>query len=399
MAKYCEKKYPKWLSQRRLPYRRPGFLRKKSRLCFEPLGPVAVFSPQNFPFSLGMMTLIYALLPGNTVVLKPSEKSTIVPDLIGEVLKESGLSECGAVSILSGGPKTGKWLIEHPSIKKVFFFGQGVSGKIVAQKCVEFQKPFVLEMGGGSAAFVCADADVEQAAAGLAWSSFYSNGHSCVSTERIIVDEQISEKFTARFKEKVVSFQREWADKARQGVDELPNIAHIDELIEGAKAQGADVFQTGLLPSKEHKDPFPFTIISYAGPSIPVSRKEIFGPAVVVQTVLNLEDAVSDINRNSPPMGVSIWSRNCRQASLLAKKINTGMVWINDSSFGLPHLPWGGAGKTGWGSLFSEYSIREVTSQKWICAHPARFSRARFWWNPYTQRKERMMIKIAEHFL
>jgi len=399
MAKFCEKKYPQWLAQRKLSYRRPGFLRKKSSLYFEPLGPVAVFSPQNFPFSLGMMTLIYAILPGNSVVLKPSENSTLVPAVIEEILETSGLVDFGAASIISGGPSTGEWLIEQPSIKKIFFFGNGTSGEAVARKCVEFQKTFVLEMGGGSTAYVCEDADVEQAAAGLAWSSFYSGGHSCVSTERIVVDEKISEKFLTRFKEKVADFQREWAEKAKQGVNDLLDISRLNELIEGAKAHGADVFQAGQPNSQENNGLFPFTVISHSPSNMLSPQEDIFGPVVVVQAAISLENAIADMNRHCPPMGVSIWSRNLRQATLLANKITTGMVWINDSSFGLPHLPWGGIGKSGWGRLFSEFSLQEVTTQKWISAHPARFSRARFWWNPYTTRKEKMMVKIARHFL
>jgi len=399
MAKYCEKKYPKWLAQRKLPYRRPGFMRKQSALYFEPLGPVAVFSPQNFPFSLGMMTLIYAILPGNSAVLKPSEISSLVPAVIQEILMESGLIDAGAVLILQGGPRTGEWLIEHPAIKKIFFFGHKDSGEIIARKCVQHQKPFVLEMGGGSTAYVCADADVEQAVAGLAWSSFYSNGHSCVSTERIVVDKTISDKFLARFKEKVANFQSEWADKAKRGVNDLSDKSSLFELVEGAKAQGADVFQASKPNSKNNDDPFTFTVISYFAPMLPPRPIEIFGPAAVVQVVPSLEDAIVDLNRKNPSMAASIWSKDLRKASHLAKQLSASMIWINDSSFGLPHLPWGGAGRSGWGSLFSEFSLHEVAVQKWICAHPARLSRARFWWNPYTDRKEKMMIKIAEHFL
>jgi acyl-CoA reductase-like NAD-dependent aldehyde dehydrogenase len=118
----------------------------------------------------------------------------------------------------------------------------------------------------------------------------------------------------------------------------------------------------------------------------------------VVQPVSDPVKALAEINRKTQPMGVSIWSESLKQAHHLAKKISVGMIWINDTSFGLPHLPWGGWGKAGWGNLFSEFSLQEVTRQKWISQHPGRFSGPRFWWNPYTSWKERLLVKIAENF-
>jgi succinate-semialdehyde dehydrogenase/glutarate-semialdehyde dehydrogenase len=413
MAKYCEKKYPQWLSPRRLPYHRPGFLRKRNTLVYAPLGPVAVFAPQNFPFSLGMMTLIYAALPGNTVVLKPSEKSPLVPAVIEDLLKDSGMEEAGAASLLRGGPSTGEWLIEEPQIKKIFFFGRRSSGEKIAQLCVRNLKPFVLEMGGGTTAFVCADADVEQAAVGLAWSSFYAGGHSCVSTERIFVDSCIADDFLTVFKKKVAGFQNnlnggttircenpdsEKSDSSQMGRHIHSDTRRLQDLIQDAKAKGAQVFQAGGSHFQNTNGSTPFTVISQTTPEMQVLKTELFGPVVTVQTGSNLETVADALNGNMDSMGVSIWSRDRKQAIRLANKVSAGMIWINDSSFGLPHLPWGGSGRSGWGTLFSKYSLSEVTTPKWISRHPGRFSRPRLWWGPYSPWKEKLMIKIAENF-
>lgn len=398
MAKYCEKKFPKWLSQRRLPYRRPGFWQKKNSLFYEPIGPVAIFSPQNFPFSLGMMTLIYAILPGNTVVLKPSEKSLLVPSLIEEILREAGLLTANAVTVLRGDARIGQWLIRHHKVKKLFFFGSRKSGEDVAKLCGEYSKPFVLETGGGCTALVTADADIEQAATGLAWSSFYSHGQSCVSTEKIFIDERIADKFIHIFKEKVMNFQIEMiSDESESSCDSF-NASRLNELIEDAKEQGAEVFRASRFPSEEKVGFFRFTAIFGTTNSMRVFKEEIFGPIVAVQTVPNLKATISGMTNNHSPMGVSIWSRNSKQAYQIAKKIPAGMIWINDSSYGLPHLPWGGSEDAARGNLFSEFSIQQVTRLKWVSQHPARFSRKRFWWNPYSMWKKKLMIKIAEHF-
>lgn len=399
MAKYCEKNFSRWISPRKLPYRRPGFLRKKNFLFYEPIGPVAVFLPQNFPFSLGVMTLIYVLLAGNTAVLKPSEKSSLVPSLIMELLEESGLLSCGAVGVLSGGAETGKWLIQHPKIKKLYFFGRRESGEYVAEKCVKHFKPFVLELGGGTTAFVCKDADLEKAASGLAWSSFYANGQSCVATERIFVDQKIAGEFLSIFKEKATAFQTEFINKNKKGIIDASELSRFTDLIEETKNKGADVFQAGKASSarSDHFD-FRYTIISNAAFTMKIFREEIFGPLVAVEAIADIETAVEEMNNNFQSLGASIWSSNRKYAMNLAKKLCTGMIWINDSSFGLPNLPWGGWGKSGWGKLFSEFSIQEVMRLKWVSWHPKKFSRRRFWWNPYSQKKEKFLLKIAEKF-
>jgi succinate-semialdehyde dehydrogenase/glutarate-semialdehyde dehydrogenase len=398
MAKHCEKKFPKWLARRRLPYRRPGFWQKKNTLFHEPIGPVGIFAPQNFPFSIGMMTLIYSILPGNTVLLKTSDKSRLVPPLIEEILNEAGLIASKAAVVLPGDAKMGQWLIQNPCIKKIFFFGSRKSGEEVADLCQKHSKPFVLEMGGGSTAFVSVDADIELAATGLAWSSFYTHGLSCIATERIFVDERIADKFISTFKLKVTNFQADMATTWKEGAGNSPDLSRLNGLIADAKAQGAEVFQAEMPLSEEKSGFFRFTVIYDATQSMRVFNEDIFGPVVAVQAVLDLEKAISESNNDFQPMGVSIWSRNSKQAYDLAKIAQTGKVWINDSSFCLPHLPWGGWGNTGRGNLFSEFAIQEVTQLKWVSKHPGRFSRSRFWWNPYSSWKEKIMLKIAQNF-
>jgi len=397
MAKYCEKNFSRWISPQKSPYRRPGFGRKKNYLYFEPIGPVAVLSPQNFPFSLGMMTLIYASLAGNTVLLKPSEKSHQVSSIIEELLEESGFLSSGAAAVLKGDGETGEWIIQHRTIKKVFFFGHQGVGKHVAEMCVKHFKSFVLELGGGSTAFVLEDADLEKTASGLVWSSFYADGGACVSTERIFVDKRIAEEFLVLFKEKAAAFQEEMKrNRHKQEVD-ASKASRLRDLIQDAKDKGAEVFYPGKASSNEsERTEIGFTIVSGATSSVSAFRQEIFGPLVAVQSVPDMELAIEEMKKGYQTLAASIWSRSRKRALHLAKKLSTGMVWINDTSVGMPHLPWGGRGNSGWGSLFSEHSIQEVTRLKWVSHHPATFSRKRFWWNPYSRTKEKLLLTIAE---
>ncbi len=400
MAKYCEKNYSRWLLPKKMPYRRPGFFRKKNILIREPLGCVAVFSPNNFPFSLGMMTLIYVALAGNTVILKPSEKSEQLPDYIEHLINESGLAKAGAAIVIRGGAETGKELIRHSSVQKIIFFGHRKSGESIAQSCINHSKSFVLESGGGSTAFILENADLALAAKGLAWSTFYANGQSCVSTERIIIDQRIEKKFLWLFKEKVKAIWEERQENLSGEEFSDPELCRYKELIEIAKSEGAYIHSISEKTEGKQSLSYLFpTIISNTSVSSKLWRKEFFGPLVAITSVDDIRKAALNLNKNVSSLGVSIWSRDRKKALSLAKNIFSGMIWINDSSFGLPHLPWGGWGKSGWGTLFSEHSLHEVTRMKWVSRHPARWAKPRFWWNPYTPLKEKIFLKTTRYFL
>lgn len=399
MAKYCEKNYSRWLLPKKAPYRRPGFFRKKNILVREPLGCVAVFSPNNFPFSLGMMTLIYVALAGNTVILKPSEKSEQLPDHIEHLINESGLAEAGAAIVVRGGAETGQELIQHPSIQKIIFFGHRKSGESIAQSCIKHSKSFILESGGGSTAIVLEDADLPLAAKGLAWSAFYANGQSCVSTERIIVDQRVKKQFLRLFKENVKAIWEErQLDPSGEKFSE-PDLFRFQKLIKIAKSEGADIHSIGeKTEGKQSLSYFSPTIISSTSVSTRLWQEEFFGPLVTITMVSDIQKAVLKLNKDVSSLGVSIWSKDRKKATELANKIYSAMIWINDSSFGLPHLPWGGWGKSDWGTLFSEHSLHEVTRMKWVSSHPARWAKPRFWWNPYTPLKEKIFLKTTRYF-
>ena len=400
MAKYCEKNFKRWLLPQKSPYRRPCFFRKKNILVREPLGIVTVFSPRNFPFSLGMMSLIYTVLAGNTVLLKPSEKSQQLPSLIQQLLDESGLTELGAVILFPGGPEVGEKLIRHPSIQKIIFFGHRKTGEKIASTCIKHSKPFVLETGGGSTAIILKDADLNLSAIGLAWSAFYANGQSCVSTERIIVDRTIEEEFLLLFKKKVKSIWKERQQNPQRVEFSDPDKNRYEKIIKDAKSEGVDIFTIGeKTGGKQSYSRFFLTVFSNVSPTKRIWSEEIFGPLISIMPVDDVQMAALNINRKSSSLGVSIWSKDRGKATSLAEKIQAGMIWINDTSFGLPHLPWGGWGRADRGTLFSEHSLHEVTRMKWVSRHPSPWAKPRFWWNPYNPHKEKILLQTTRHFL
>jgi acyl-CoA reductase-like NAD-dependent aldehyde dehydrogenase len=397
MARFSMKHMPRWLAPRRVSCWSPGFWQKKTRLYTEPLGTVLVLAPRNFPFSLGMMSLIYLALAGNTVLLKPAEESTLVGPMLADLLRRSGLEDVGAAAVLPGDAEDGARLVAHPVIRKVFFFGGRAGGEGVSAQCARLAKSCVLETGGGSTAFVGRKADLELAASGLAWSAFYARGQSCVATERICVEQEVAEEFCRRFSHKVEAFARETGSSG----DALPyapsDIERFSELLDDARAKGAVVRAHGKTGERTGTDPrtWPPTVILNASTHMRVFREEIFGPLVAVGTFPRLEAAVGEFNRRGLDLGASVWSRNGSRAMQLARSLRSRMVWINDSSIGLPGLPWGSEGRTGQGSLFSRFSLHEAVHCRWVSAHPGWSSHPRFWWNPYTPAKEKILLAVA----
>ncbi len=335
MSSYCEKMFPKWLAPVNLRYPRPGFFNKKNIIEWDPIGLVAVITPANFPFSLGMMSLTWLLLAGNTVVIKPSEKSSLVAPLITELLAETGIRGEFA-DTLYGGPEASQWLINEETVRKIFFFGSSTNGDQVAKQCHAVGKPYVLELGGGTTVIVLNDANVDDAVRGIAWSACYAHGEACIAANRIVVESGIA-----------------------------------DEFIEALKNYLKD------LPSSD----------------IPESTTD---PLTMVITVDNAESSISDLD-GTDPLGISIWSKDLSRAQNLARSIPVTMSWINDISVGLPCLPWGGRGTAGSGTIFSEYSLHEACNVRWTSIQSASPSKPRTWWYPYTKAKENL-LKLAVKF-
>ncbi len=387
MSYYCERKLPGWLHPRRSLYLRPGFLRSRHQIHWEPYGTVAVITPFNFPFSLAMMSAAYLAMAGNTVVLKPSELVGDITALIGELLAEAGLSP-SIINVLEGGPGAGRFLAEAGEVSKVVFFGRREIGRELADICSRRGTPFLLELGGGSSAIVLADADLGRAAAGIAWSGFYSGGHSCVGTDRVFVESAVETPFLQRLVNETQKVWSEGIDLSQLGG---PISSYISEALEGGA--GYIAIPTGAEAGPERTPP---GIIAGVRAGSALLRKEIFAPVVSVCTVQSGEEGARLANSGCQMLGASIWTRNRRRARALASELRVAMVWINDTSFGLPNLPWGGWGEAGWGSIFSQFALHEAARPKWISRSPARGRRP--WWPPYSELKMRLARIAAIYY-
>jgi acyl-CoA reductase-like NAD-dependent aldehyde dehydrogenase len=399
MSKYCEKQFPRWLKTKSMRYWRPGFWRKQNFLLQQPLGLVCIITPQNFPFTLGLMSLVYLLMAGNTVILKPSEHSRLVAPLIEELLKEAGFIP-DVATVVYGGPQAGEQLVDQPEVKKYFFFGREAGGRAILERCSRLFKPCVLELGGGSTAVVTRNADLARAAAGICWSGFYAKGQSCIGTDRVLLEREISQNFIKILVQQVQSFQAElYQHEKKYGAMESDHVFELQGLIIQAISEGCEVLCGGnRIDEIDGFHALEFTVLLAPSTDAAIFKQEFYGPIIVICPIDYLQKSVKEINSVYPSLGVSIWTKSRGQAISLAKQIQAGMIWVNDSSFGLPCLPWFGQNETGWGRLFSQYSLHEVTRFKWISHHPSLFARKPVWWNPYSRFKEKLFGWAAKVF-
>ena len=388
MLRYFETRYPRRLEPRRFRCLRPGFWAKTNTLLSEPLGTIGLIGPANFPFSLPVMTAAASLLCGNRVVFKPAEKCPATARLIGRLFRGSGFP--GRVfEIVEGGEEAAREVIGRPSVRKIIFFGGYEAGRKVAALCGRHFKPCILELGGSGTAVVRADADLRRAARGLAWSAFYAAGRSCLGTKVAYVNRSVKDQLAGLLVEEMSKLRCGKAldpetDVCPRGEEELP--PEVRRFLNNAGERGAVVrTSAGMIL---------VVLDTPSSKKLPIPDEEISWPLLVLCPVQTDKEALRAMNASAYGLGASIWSRDGRRARAMAGRLQARMVWVNDSSIGMPLAPWGGAKRSGWGRLFSDLALSELTSTRVISFERGRLSKQKFWWFPYGRKKYRLLVAV-----
>lgn len=364
------------------------FPRKRGKTERVPRGVVGLVTPWNFPLAIPMRTIIPALLAGNAVVFKPSEKTPQVGALIASWFE--GLVPPGLLSLVQGDANTVTRIIES-SVDAVVFTGCEAAGRKVAELCAHHFVPCSLELGGKDAAIVLADAKLERASRGIVWGAFSSSGQSCSSIERVFVERAIAEPFLRRLVEVTRTL--------RPGIDYGPvataeQLERIHAQLQDAMAHGAEVL-TGGEPSDGDRMMAP-TIVRITNGSVQLMTHETFGPVLPVEVVDTPEQAVVRANQSRFGLTASIWTRSISRAERLARRLKVGVVTINNHGFtaAVPMAPWGGTRSTGWGVTNSESALDFLTRPFFVLTDRSGASRE-LWWHPYNQTLRSVATAIA----
>jgi betaine-aldehyde dehydrogenase len=336
----------------------------------EPLGLVGAITPWNSPIASDAQKVAPALAAGNAVLLKPASWSPLVSLELARIVEASGLPK-GLFSVLPGsGREIGNLLVEHPDIAKISFTGGTETGRALALKAAQKLMPVSLELGGKSPTIVFADADIEQALAGVLFGIFSSTGQSCIAGARLFVERPIYTQFVERLVEATKRLKVGHPFEADTQVAPLVHFDHRDSVadhVRRAREEGAELLAGGGAPEGAAYEKGAYylpTILAGVDNGARICREEVFGPVLVVLPFDDEADVISQANDNDYGLACGIWTRDFPKSWRVGKAIRSGTVWVNTYKQFSISTPFGGEKESGMGREKGRDGIRAYMAQK-----------------------------------
>ena len=344
----------------------PGSLAMAVR---SPAGVVLGIAPWNAPVILGVRAMAVPLACGNTVVLKGSELCPATHGLIVEALNEAGLPP-GVINFITNAPadaaKVVEAMVAHPRVKRVNFTGSTRVGRLIARLCAEHLKPVVLELGGKAPLVVLDDADLEAAVNAAIFGAFSNTGQICMSTERIVVDEQVADAFVAKLAARAVGLP---LGDPRQGpvvlgsVVDAGTVERCNALIDDALAKGAKLACGG----KADNTLMPATLLDHVTPEMKIYHEESFGPVKPIVRVRGEDEAVRVANDNAYGLSAAVFTRDTARGWRVAQRIESGICHVNGPTVhDEAQMPFGGVKGSGHGRFGGKAGIDAFTELRWV---------------------------------
>lgn len=341
----------------------------------EPLGVIGVICPWNLPLLLMTWKVAPALAAGNTVVVKPSEETPATATLLADVMREVGVPH-GVYNVVHGfGPgSAGEALVQHPEVSAITFTGETGTGRAIMREAANDLKKVSFELGGKNPAIVFPEADFDRAVAGTLRSVFANCGQVCLCSERVYVHRSIFDRFVEELAKGAESLVMgdPWADTTTMGP--LISKGHREKVLsyfELAREEGAEVVAGGGVPELDakHADGFFIQPTIWTGLSEQARcvREEIFGPACHIQVFDDEDEVVHMANDTEYGLCAALWTQDVSRANRVARRIEAGMVWVNDWFLRDLRTPFGGVKASGIGREGGTYSLDFYSELKNIC--------------------------------
>lgn len=340
----------------------PGILANfRTTVSYHPLGVIGVIGPWNYPLFTPMGSIAYALAAGNAVVFKPSELTPLVAELIAEIARES-LALDDLFQVVTGDGRTGGALA-RADVDKIAFTGSARTGRKVMMAAAENLTPVLMELGGKDPMVVTRDADLDKAAEAAVYGALTNAGQACVSIERCYVESPVYNDFIDKVLEHARDVHAGADDEAQIGAITMASqLDIIRDHLEDAVAKGATVLLGG--PDQIRGRFVAPTVLTDVTKDMKVMRDETFGPVLPIARVESADEAIELANETNYGLGSAIFGK--ARVRELADKIRAGMTAINSVMVfsGVPTLPFGGVGESGFGRIHGDEGLREFTRAK-----------------------------------
>jgi succinate-semialdehyde dehydrogenase/glutarate-semialdehyde dehydrogenase len=334
----------------------------------EPVGPVAAFTPWNFPINQVVRKLSAALAAGCSIIIKAPEETPASPAELIRAFADVGVPP-GVIGLVYGSPaEISGYLIPHPVIRKMSFTGSVAVGKQLAALAGSHMKRTTMELGGHAPVIIFDDADVDAAAKTMTFMKYRNAGQVCVSPTRFLVQEGVFKSFVEKFVAgaKAVKVGDGFDPDTRMATLANPRRQRAMEAhVEDAKKHGGKVLAGGC-PIGEKGNFFEPTVITELPKDAMAMNQEPFGPLAIINPFGNFDDAVSEANRLPYGLAAYAWTRSAKTANAIAASVETGMMTINHLGLALPEVPFGGVKDSGYGSEGGSEAIEAYLNPKFV---------------------------------
>jgi succinate-semialdehyde dehydrogenase/glutarate-semialdehyde dehydrogenase len=336
----------------------------------QPIGPVAAFSPWNFPALLSSRKMAPAIAAGCSILVKPAREAPRTTLCLAQCCHDAGIPK-GVVNVVTGDSSMiSRHLCASPIIRKATLTGSVPVGREILRLCAEGIKPVTMELGGHNPVLVFEDADVDKAAEIAARGKFRNNGQVCIAASRFYVQESVAGRFTVRFVEIAKALrQGDGRDPATE-IGPLANLRRLDAtdaLVQDAVAKGA-IIACGGHRAPEFKKGYFYkpTVLTLVTPAMNIMREEPFCPVAPIATFTDLADAIEKANSTEYGLAAYVFTNSTRTAFLASEGLEAGMVGVNTLLLATAEIPFGGVKASGFGREGGSEGIEAYTVTKYL---------------------------------